>query len=211
MKDILKGIKNIIFDFGGVILNLDMQRCINEFAKLGVADMGDFYLGVSEHQIFTKLEKGEIGDQVFYDEVKSFLPSEASNQQIERAWNAMLLDIPAHRIALIDRLNRGEEYRTFLLSNTNAIHYEHYVGNLKKEYGYTDFSELFEKDYFSHKLGMKKPDIEIYRFVLQDARLQPEETLFIDDSPANLIGAEALGIRTFLLTPDIDLSELFPN
>lgn len=209
MQYLLRGIRNIIFDFGGVVLNLDMQRCIDEFVKLGMPDLGGFYLGVSELPVFTKLEKGQISHQIFYDELRSYIPNKVSDHQIAHAWNTMLLDIPAHRIALLDKLNKGNEFRTFLLSNTNAIHYDHFAGNLTKEYGYKNFSELFEKDYFSHKIGMKKPDSEIYNFVLKDAGLHPNETLFIDDSPTNIKGAEALGIKSFLLTTDIDVAELF--
>jgi putative hydrolase of the HAD superfamily len=209
MQKIFKGIKNIIFDFGGVILNLDLQKSINEFVMLGVKDLDRMYLGISQHNVFDKLEKGQIEEQVFYDEVRSFIPHKVSNQEIANAWNAMLLDIPPQRISLLDKLNKNTEFRTFLLSNTNAIHYDHYVNNLTREYGFKDFSELFEKDYFSHKLGMKKPDGEIYDFVLKDAGLVPLETLFIDDSLPNLKGAEALGMKTFHLQAGMELTELF--
>ena len=211
MCDILKGIKNIIFDYGGVILDLDMPRCVNEFAKLGVKNMGHMYSMASQDELFVRLEKGLIEEDIFYESIRELLPNNPGNIEIEYAWNAMLGKMPKERIDLIDRLNKGSEYRTFLLSNTNGIHYRKYVRDLKKEFGFNDFSELFEKDYFSHKINMKKPDCEIFEFVLNDSGLKAEETLFIDDSPVNIKGAEALGIRSFLLPPEIGIVELFPD
>ncbi|MEA3443377.1 MAG: HAD family phosphatase [Bacteroidota bacterium] len=209
MQDLLKGIKNIIFDFGGVILNLNMQQCITEFEKLGLKDIATMYSVISQFDFFSKLEKGLASNQDFYNEVRKFTDKIISDREIENAWNAMINDIPAERIKMLEKLNTGPKYRTFLLSNTNAIHYDFYVGNLTKEYGYKNFSALFEKDYFSHKLGMKKPDAEIFEFVLNDSGLIPAETLFIDDSPENTKGAEALGIKSFLLQADFDIVELF--
>ncbi len=211
MHDLLKGIKNIIFDFGGVILNIDMPRCLSAFQELGLKDSGLMYLSNTQLDLFPNLEKGKITDKEFYSEVRRHLNVNVSDSDIQLAWNKMILDIPAERIRIIDSLNKGTDFRTFLLSNTNAIHYEYYTNNLYKEYGFKDFAELFEKDYFSHKLKMMKPGREIFEFVLYDAGLNASETLFIDDSPANIKGAEALGIRSFLLPPDFGIVELFPD
>ena len=205
------GIKNIIFDFGGVILDLTMQRCFDEFKKLGVERLDKMYAVVSHYDFFTQLEKGKIDSTEFYDHLRTFIPNHVSNEEIEIAWNAMLGTIPANRIQLIDKLNKGTRFRTFLLSNTNAIHYDKYVADLHRDHGFNDFSELFEKDYFSHQLGLKKPDPEIFEFILRDAELLPNETLFIDDSQVNIEGAEALGIQSFLLPPEIGIVELFPE
>ncbi len=207
MESILSGIKNIIFDFGGVILNLDFDKSFKAFEKLGIENFNEMYSMAIQSELFNELEVGKINANEFIELIKTQLPSTTSDQHIIDAWNAMLLDIPTERIDLLLQLKN--RYRTFLLSNTNIIHYEKYAAELKSNYGYESFDPLFEKAYFSHNMGLKKPGREIYDFVIEQHQLNPSETLFIDDTAKNMVGAEASGLRTYLLPPNQDIIELF--
>lgn len=190
-------IKNIIFDFGGIIYDIDFKLSNKEFEKFGISNLESLYFQAQETKLFEKLEKAEISPADFYAEIRNISGKNVSNENIISAWNALLIGYKRERIELLELLKT--KYRTFLLSNSNIIHYKHYLAQLQDEYGYQDFSELFERAYFSHDLGMKKPDYEIYDFVLSENNLKPNETLFIDDSKANIEAAEKLGIQTYFL------------
>jgi len=186
-------IKNIIFDLGGVIINLDTQKTASEMKKLGFADFEKSYTLLSQTDIFDLLEKGLISPSQFRFEIQKQLPKSVSDQELDVAWSAMLLDFPAKRIELIQSLKN--KYRTFLLSNTNKIHYDNYNTDFISVYG-CQLNDIFEKAYYSFDLGMRKPEADIYQFVLKQSHLNPKETLFIDDSEANIRTANALGIQT---------------
>jgi len=203
----IERIKNIIFDFGGVIINLDRQLSIDEFRNIGISDFKEVYEYAVRTKLFENFEKGDISPAFFRDELRKFIPGRITDKEIDRAWNAILLDIPPERIKLLERLKLL--YRTFLLSNTNIIHYEYYTQNLQKHYGYHDFSQLFEKDYFSHRIGLVKPGKEIFDFVLKESGLDPHETLFIDDLAENIEGAKRAGLSTCLLPPQQSITSLF--
>jgi glucose-1-phosphatase len=207
MDHLLNGIKNIIFDFGGVILNLDFNQSFEAFKALGIENFDEMYSMAVQSELFNQLETGSIEPDIFVENLKSQLPEGTTKLQIVDAWNAMLLDIPEQRIEMLLQLK--SKYRTFLLSNTNAIHYDKYVDELHKLHGHDSFASLFEKDYFSHTLGIKKPGREIYDYVIEKHGLAPDETLFIDDTEKNLKGAKESGLRTYLLPPNQEIVELF--
>jgi len=186
-------IKNIIFDLGGVIINLDTQRTAEEMKKLGFLDFEKSYSLLNQKEIFDLLEKGLITPDQFRAEIRRQLNTSISDEQIDSAWSAMLLDFPQERIDLIKRVN--QKYRTFLLSNTNKIHFDKYISDFNTTYGF-HFNSLFEKAYYSFELAMRKPDADIYKHVIKHSGLIPEETLFIDDSEANIRTAKLLGIQT---------------
>lgn len=190
-------IKNIIFDFGGVILDIDFKLSNMEFKKFGINNLEDLYFQAQESRLFEKLEKDEISPADFCAEIRILSGKVVNDEKIYSAWNALLLGYKRERFELLEAIKK--HYRSFLLSNTNIIHYNHYLAQLQHEYGYKDFSQLFEKAYFSHQLKMKKPDKEIYEFVLSANNLNPEVTLFIDDSKINIEAAAELGIQTYLL------------
>lgn len=190
-------IKNIIFDLGGVLLNIDYQATINAFKKLGMKDFDEFFTQAAQHQLFDRLDKGEISPVAFRNELRRLSGLEVSDEEIDSAWNAMLLDLPAKRLALLERV--GKRYRTFLLSNTNSIHYPAYMDYLNRHYGIADLSALFNKQYLSFQVGMRKPDREIYTHVLSDQALQAGETLFIDDSFQHVEGAREAGLNAVWL------------
>ena len=202
--ELLKGIKNIIFDLGGVVINLDYNITIAEFKKLGIVDFEVFF---TKHSQFDKLERGRISGKQFVAELKKYLPDSVSDQQVIGAWNAMLLDFPLERAELLAKLKT--QYRTFLLSNTNELHLDCHSKLLQKEHGINDLSSFFEKQYFSHIVGMRKPDAEIYEFVLNENGLKPEETLFIDDNIKNIEGAVRCGIRSLHLKKPLTLLDVF--
>lgn len=204
----LAGVKNIIFDYGGVIINIDFKLTINAFKELGFVDVEECIFQSKGSDLLVKMEKGHVTINEFMNEIRQISKQNFTDEQIESAWNALLLNMPVERINLIEKLK--SRYRVFLLSNTNIIHYNKYLISLQKEFGYNNFNSLFEKAWFSHDLGLIKPYKEIYDFVLKDASLLPDETVFIDDSEINIIGAKATGLRTYYLK-DEDILDVFSD
>jgi glucose-1-phosphatase len=205
----VNGIKNIIFDFGGVIIDIDFWLSINSFVKLGAKNFNEVYSQSQQSGIFDELDKGTINIDEFCSEMKRYLPNNVSKQQIIDAWNAILVGIPEYRIRLLEKIK--SHYRIFLLSNTNIIHYPEYTKELQNKYGYQDLSELFEKVYLSFEVKMRKPDKAFFKIVLDENGLIPNETLFIDDSEQNLPPASGLGMKTFFLQKGMDVNELFED
>lgn len=203
----LSGIQNIIFDFGGVILNIDHLRPIEAFRKLGIPDFENLYSQAIQADLFDRLEKGTISPDAFRTSLKQICPIPLSDTLLDEAWNAILLDIPLFRIQLLEKLKT--RYRTFLLSNSNQIHYDVYLETLRSTSGHPDFDALFEKAYFSFNMGMRKPDAEIFKFVLHTHHLIPEETLFIDDSIQHIQGAQQCGLKTYWLQAPVGMTDIF--
>lgn len=197
MSKLIQGFKNIIFDFGGVIINIDYNLSAEAFRKMGLSNFEEFFSKAQQKQLFDLYEKGLITSHEFRTELKNAFNIKPSNDAINAAWNAMLLDLPQERLHLLKRLKNT--HRTFLLSNTNEIHIETIYDMLATKMNVPDLSAYFEKIYFSYEMKMRKPDEEIFRHVLKENNLLPEETLFIDDSPQHLEGAKRLGIRTYYL------------
>jgi putative hydrolase of the HAD superfamily len=190
----LRGIKNIIFDYGGVIINIDFALTINTFKKLGAKEIEKILFQTDSSDLLQQIEKGLISPPEFYHKIREITGLDINDNTIRDAWNALLLDMPQKRIELLEKLRT--RYRIFLLSNSNIIHYHYYQEELKNKYGYSDFNSLFEKAWFSFNLHMIKPDKEIFQFVINDALLCPDETLFIDDSEINIKGGQLAGLRT---------------
>ena len=186
-------IKNIIFDFGGVICNIDFKIAEKNFVQLGFKLNQPDYPAVVSNQIFIDFEAGLITPRQFRDNLKGLSDSAISDSEFDNAWNSLLLDIPEPRIRLLEQI-RGD-YRIFLLSNTNEIHYTEYLERFRNQYGYSDFNALFEKAYLSYQMGLKKPDLEIFSHVLEHSALNPGETLFIDDTLVHVKAAHSLGIH----------------
>lgn len=199
-------IKNVIFDFGGVLLNLSFQRSFDAFEELGFAEFEKSFSQYTAEPIFRQLERGTIGKEQFYDGLRHLLKKNISDADLEFAWNAMLLD---YRKASLDFLiPLAEKYKLFLLSNTNQIHYDHFSKTLVEETGYASLESFFTKAWYSHEIHLRKPDKETYQFVLNDGNIKAEETLFIDDSFTNFPHAKELGIHTHLLLPEERIEHL---
>lgn len=204
----MKPIKNIIFDYGNVIFHIDFNKVAQAWKDLGITNAHEFYGHRQQDDVFNALEKGQISPQAFADRIRELTGKpELTNEQINNAWNQIFIGIPKGNHELLLQLK--EKYRTFLLSNINAIHYDYVHDYLKREYGMDDNSGLFEKTYYSHLMGKRKPDTEIFEQVLQENNLDPAETLFIDDSPQHLETAKKLGLQTYLMTAPDNIQQYF--
>lgn len=201
--------KNIIFDLGGVILNIDYLATIRTFESLGLKNADEKFSQAKQGLIFDKLDKGEISGYEFIKELRTYFEHPVSASEISDAWNVMLLDLPKERLKLLETLK--ENYSLFLLSNTNEIHIPEYHKYLQKTYGFHDLSHIFSKQYYSFEMGMRKPDVEIFEFVTHDQNLVPHETLFIDDSVQHLEGAKKAGLKTYWLQKGETILDIFPK
>lgn len=201
-----KKIKNIIFDFGGVILNIDYQLTIDAFKEIGMNNFDKAYSQAAQIHLFDNLEKGVISPQEFRNGIRNASGLDLSDEKIDYAWNKIILDLPKHRIDLLLKIRNN--YNCFLLSNTNIIHYDLYIKQLQ-EFGLESFDDVFKKSYFSFEMGMRKPDAEIFEFVLNQQLLIAEETLFIDDSIQHIETAANLGINVYHLKKGIEITDLF--
>jgi glucose-1-phosphatase len=204
-------IKNIIFDFGGVICDLEISRSVEKFNGFGPPKAG--HTGNREEQdrefekLVATLETGLITSQQFREVIHNHYQVPPSDAAIDDAWNALLAGIPEPRIQVLENI-RGR-YRTFLLSNSNEIHFLKFRADLQKQYGYVDFDELFERVYFSYRVHLKKPDPAIFQLVLTENRLNPSETLFIDDTLMHVEAARRLGINGYHLREGENITTLF--
>jgi len=183
-------IDTIIFDFGDIFINLDKQAPIDALKKLGLKEWNE-----DLNQLNIQFEKGQISRENFLLGFQKQLPN-ASLDEILNAWNAVLLDFPLYRLEFLQKLSK--KYRLFLLSNTDSIHIE----TFEKETGtsfYSDFYQCFEKVYFSFEMGMRKPDAEIFTFIINQHDLSEKHTLFVDDKKENTDAAMALGLHIWNL------------
>ncbi|MDP4188998.1 MAG: HAD family phosphatase [Bacteroidota bacterium] len=203
----LDNIKNIIFDLGGVVINLNVNLTTQAFVNFGFTDFNNMYTQLQQTELFNKLDKGLISPETFRNELRRYFSVNLSDEQIDQAWNAMLLDFPQENRKLIQQLSK--QYRTFLLSNTNQIHLDYYFRFLKQQYGMDHFEGLFEKTYYSNEVGMRKPDQKIFEFVLNDSKLKASETLFIDDNLSNVEGAKKAGIQAYHLQKGENIQNIF--
>jgi glucose-1-phosphatase len=205
----LTGIKNIIFDLGGVIINIRYQNALEALQKLSKSQQAIAFTQQQQSQLFDDYETGRISDQAFRQGLRQHYQIEASDAEIDAAWNSLLLDIPAERIALLEQL--GRQHRLFLLSNTNAIHLVRFNQIVTESCSLPSLDALFEKTYYSHLIGQRKPDASVFEHILQQHQLNRQETLFIDDSIQHIEGARQVGIRTFLLAPPLTINQVFKN
>ena len=203
----MKKIKSIIFDLGAVLLNISYQKTIEEFDKLGIKNSSTFYSKKLQTNIFNLLETGEISESDFIKEIQKQC-TEATNTQILYAWNAMILDLPLRRVELLKQLKK--DFNLYLLSNTNSIHIIEFENKIGRKQ-YKEFYQLFDKVYYSHKIGHRKPNAEAFQLIIEENNLIAEKILFIDDSPQHIEGAKKLGIKTYHLLDDEDVITLFPD
>jgi putative hydrolase of the HAD superfamily len=202
----MQKVKNIIFDLGGVILNLDFKKTELAFAEHGIGNFNEYYTLQTTVPLFENLETGKIKPDIFYGEFRKLVKTQLTNAEIMNAWNALLLDFPAERIEWLKEVSK--RYNIYLLSNTNQIHYDSFINTFKKQIGDYDFNKLFIKAYYSHKIGLRKPSKEIFEIVLKNENLNAHETLFIDDSSANIEAAKTVGLQTIYLPSPKTVLEL---
>jgi glucose-1-phosphatase len=196
-------VKNIIFDLGGVILDLSVEDTLTAFSNLSglkKEKVKDIFIASPE---FNEFEKGLMDDHDFRDFIRKTYAPQATNEEIDRCWNAMLLGLPIEKLELLQSLKK--QFSVCLLSNTNGIHL-HHINEviLKKLTGKNSLDEYFHKAYYSHRMGKRKPEPEIYLQVLQENNLTAGETMFLDDNAHNIESAASLGIQTvYVHHPDV--------
>ena len=202
-------IKNIIFDLGGVILNLDYSKTVKEFNKLGVFNFEKLYSKKKQSKVFDDFEKGRFSAEKFISKIKQSEKLDIKEFDFINAWNAMLLEIPKERIEFIKKLKK--DYNIFLLSNTNEIHIKKFEADLRRNNCLIDFQDCFEEIYYSSDMGMRKPDNNCFNKVLKDHNLKARETLFIDDSYQHIEGAKKAGINSILLKKEDTILQIVPD
>lgn len=198
-------IRHIIFDFGGVLLNIDYMKTEKAFQELGVLNFHEKYTQLAQTDLFDALETGKIEPIDFVQQLLSYCRPGTTTQQVIDAWNAMLLDLPLRRLQILEKLRN--QFDIYLLSNTNMIHEEKFHHQLKLDHGVPHIGVFFDRFYFSHRIGMRKPHQEAFQFVLDQNNLLPEHTLFIEDSPQHIEGAQKLGIQTIHLTQGMTIEK----
>jgi glucose-1-phosphatase len=200
--------RNLIFDLGGVLFNIDYDAPIESFRKLsGLAEPLAFNQQ-AQAPLFDALETGKLSVEAFRAALRSTyaIKPTVTDPMLDSAWNAILLDFPAERLTLLRTLRRSG-FQLFLLSNTNALHREAFDAILYRDHGLSDgLLSLFDRVYYSHEIGLRKPDIAIFRKALTDNQLVPTETLFIDDSPQHVLAARAVGLGAIWLQPHQSLT-----
>ncbi|MEN0095863.1 MAG: HAD family phosphatase [Pedobacter sp.] len=190
--------KNIIFDYGNVIFEIDFKRAQQSFTQLGIANIGDFFAHKGHHQLFDNFEVAGISPADFRNGIRKAANNiTLTDAQIDDAWNSLLIGVSPNNHEVLMEVKKN--YRTFLLSNNNEIHYDWIINYLKQEFGLEDYGHLFERAYFSQQMKLRKPNVDIFEQVIKENQLDPNETLFIDDSPQHIAGAKQAGLHTLLM------------
>jgi len=201
----IKGIRHIIFDLGGVLLNIDYQRTEQAFIQLGITNFPEMYSQLKQSTLFDDFETGRIATKEFVAALQQASGIDVSEKDIIHAWNSMLLDFPLRRLQVLQQLRTY--YDLLLLSNTNEIHEAAFNKILEDERGIANIGAFFDRVYLSHRIGMRKPDVAVFERILEENNLKAEHTLFIDDSPQHVEGARKAGIRAIWLEKGMTIEE----
>ncbi len=202
----MEGVKNIIFDLGGVLLNIDFSITEKAFKELGVTQFSNMFTQHHSNDLFVQLETGEISPEEFYEAFRKGTGTNLSDESIKKAWNALLLDFRVPTLSWLETIR--SKYRIFLFSNTNQIHHDAFIESYQQLTGNVEFDTIFEKAYYSQNMGMRKPNPEPFFYILKENNLEANETLFIDDTIKNIETAHALGLKTIHLQWPQTLPEL---
>ena len=206
MNTSLEGIRNLLFDLGGVIINLDRQRCVDALTALG-DEKADEMLDLSvQRGTLMDLEEGKISPSDFLKRMRQKIGKAVSDEEIVHALNELLIGIPLDRLTLLRKLR--QRFNVMMLSNTNPIMFDTKIAECFAQEGLS-ITDYFDDVYLSYRLKSCKPDIAIFKKVIKLSRIVPQETLFFDDSQKNLDAAASLGFKTFLVTPDRDIVTFF--
>jgi len=190
------------------LLNIEPRLTGAALVSMGVKDMQEVHARLLAAQLYQRFDSGICTSASFRDEIRNACGIALSDQQVDEAWNALLLDFPSKRVKLLHSL--AKRYRLFLLSNTNILHYPSYTSRFRRDHG-EEMKALFEKLFLSFEMGVHKPDPEIYRMTLEQGKMKPEETLFIDDVSENVEAAVKAGMAAFHLADEMDVTDLFEN
>ena len=202
-------INAIIFDLGGVLLDINYWLTIEAFNNLGCSDFKSIYNQQKQSQLFDDFETGKVSSETFRKSLQKQMQFSISNVEFDNAWNKMLLQFPEKRIELLEKLNK--KFSLFLLSNTNEIHIKAFKKIISSSIGYERFENCFKKVYFSSEIGNRKPNASCFEMVLSENKLSAVKTLFIDDSIQHVEGAYKIGIKTLLIESGEELVSIFPD
>jgi len=202
-------INAIIFDLGGVLLDINYRLTIEAFNNLGCSDFESIYTQQKQSQLFDDFETGKVSSETFRKSLQKQMEFSISNVEFDNAWNKMLLQLPEQRIELLEKLNK--KFSLFLLSNTNEIHIKAFKKIISSSIGYERFENCFKKVYFSSEIGNRKPNASCFEMVLSENKLSAAKTLFIDDSIQHVEGAYKIGIKTLLIESGEELVSIFPD
>ena len=200
-------IKNLLLDLGGVVLNVDYHKMVDVFKEYGVMDFDKHFTQAKQVEIIDKFEEGKCTIEEFRNGIRDLINVDLTDKQIDNAWFSMILDLPKERIELIGLLKL--KYNVYLFSNTNELHIELLKKRYEEEFGFDIFQMLFTKAYFSNEIKMRKPHPESFQWLLNDAEIEAEETLFIEDSPQHIEGAKKVGLNTYWLTGGETINDLY--
>ena len=200
-------IKNIIFDLGGVLLNISYAKTSDAFKKLGVGNFDEVYSQARQTTLFDDYETGKISSEQFIQRVKKMLGLSCSEEAIISAWNAMLLDFPNERMELLTQLRN--KYNIALLSNTNEIHKEAFDKILYQQHQLNSLDEIFSKTFYSHEIKLRKPNKDCFEFVLTACNFNKNETVFFDDSEQHIKGATLAGIKSCFVNDGKTILDFF--
>ena len=207
----IRAYKNIIFDLGGVIIDIDPGKAVDAFAKHIYKTQSPYgkllYNKIVNGTLLMDYEKGLIDDAQFRDALNDRLDIALTDHEFDRAFNALLLDYTPERLSMLESLKKT--HKIFLLSNTCHIHFVHYNKLLREKYGYNDLSDLFEKMFLSYEMGMRKPDTRFFNQVIKEAGIKPAESVFIDDSLQNVEAARSVGLGGLHKPQEVELTTVF--
>lgn len=202
----MNGIKNILFDLGGVLIDLDRLQAVKALEALGFEDANDYLGDYGQKGAFMELEEGKITEAEFYDKIRCHIPL-ATDAQIAEAFMQFLQGLPVYKLEMLRRL-KEKGYRMMMLSNTNPLMFPRICDTYFKQEGLT-VNDYFDDIFLSYEMDVMKPDPKIFRKVIEQANINAEETLFIDDSQANLDAARIFGFETYLAPQRHDFSAIF--
>lgn len=205
LLQIMTMIKNILFDLGGVLYDIRYQNVPESFARLGFTDFDTHFTQAAQSGPIDLFEEGKISVPEFRDYIRSLTSVPMTDQQIDDAWNSIIIDVPEYRLKMLEELEK--QYDLYLFSNTNQLNCDQFSVLLQEKYGYNIFERYFKKFFFSHEIHLRKPKVEAFQFVLSEAGLNPDETLFIDDTVRHIEGAKQTGLHTYLLPKGEDVCE----
>ena len=198
-------VKNLLFDLGGVIMNIRRQNAVDALVKIGMSDADSFLGDYAQQGPFLKLEEGKLSEGEFRAEIRALIPNPVTDAQIDDAFCQFLLGIPEYRLEALERLHK--KYKIYMLSNTNPIMWNSVISEEFKKLG-RDMNYYFDGIVTSFEAGCAKPDAEIFHAVVRNFGIKPEETIFFDDSQTNIDAAAALGFGTVYVGPDCDFVDL---
>jgi len=193
----MAAVKNLIFDLGNVLYDIDFKKMNAAFTSIGIEGIDQHFTLNKSHKLFLDLEMGFVNEQEFYEGVRALVNLPLTNEQIQFAWNALLVGFRKNSIDWIKQNNT--KYNTYLYSNTNQIHHDYFIAEFESKLANYPFVSLFKKPYYSHEMGMRKPDPASFNHILEKEGLLPAETLFIDDNEPNILAAASVGLQVLHL------------